>query len=130
MVFKSGFIPVKAFAQVHVERAAFLYVDDGLCLLPSTGPLIAAISLPFMCALGVPFSWEKMSLGQDFVWLGWCFSPSTLSSSVPEPKKTKLLVTGLSVCACGTCMLLECGLYVGCNKGISGTCVVCARPLL
>lgn len=38
--------------------------------------------------------------------------------------------TGLSVCVCGTCMLLACGLYDGCNPSISTTCVVCARPLL
>ena len=37
---------------------------------------------------------------------------------------------GLSVCVCGTCMLLACGLYDGCNPSISTTCVVCARPLL
>ena len=38
--------------------------------------------------------------------------------------------TGLSVCACGTCVLLECGLYVACIPGITGTCVVRARSLL
>lgn len=87
---------------IWIAHAAFLYVDDGLCLLPAeVGPLIAASSLLFMCALGVPFSWEKMSLGQDFVWLGWHFQLSTLRASVPEPKKTKLLPLLKVLCRSG-----------------------------
>ena len=46
-----------------------------------------------MCALGVPFSWEKMSFGQtsSFQWLGWCFDLTKPCAFVPQSKREKLL---------------------------------------
>ena len=69
---------------IYISHAAFLYVDDGVCL-------VACCGLLFMCALGVPFSWEKMSFGQTFQWLGWCFDLTKPCAFVPQSKREKLL---------------------------------------
>ena len=54
----------------------------------------------------------------------------TGTSQLALKSRTLFSRAGLSVCVCGTCMLLACGLFDGCNPSISTTCVVCARPLL
>lgn len=77
---------------IYISHAAFLYVDDGVCLLPAdVAPLVACCGLLFMCALGVPFSWEKMSFGQTFQSLGWCFDLTKPCAFVPQSKREKLL---------------------------------------
>ena len=55
---------------VWVSHALFLYVDDGMLLLPKpVAPLLASACLAFLSALGVPLSWRKVQLGTEIVWI-------------------------------------------------------------
>eukprot|EP00435_Cladocopium_sp_Y103_P043837 s2142_g12.t1 len=77
---------------IRIRHGAFLYVDDGLCLFPSdVAPLLACVGLLFMCAIGIPFSWEKMVLGREFAWLGWQFNVAELAVTIPLNKREKIL---------------------------------------
>ena len=57
-----------------ISHACFLYVDDGLVLVPKdVAPLLASACLAFLTALGVPLSWKQVKLGDELVWIGWRF---------------------------------------------------------
>ena len=84
---------------IFVRQGGFLYVEDGVCLFPrQVAPLLACVALPFMCALGIPFSWEKMKFGETFVWLGWQFDLCSFEVRIPESKATKFLQNLRALC--------------------------------
>ena len=77
---------------VWVSHALFLYVDDGVLLLPkSVAPLLASACLAFLSALGVPLSWRKVHLGSEIVWIGWRFCFKTATAALPSDKVVKIL---------------------------------------
>lgn len=50
----------------------FLYVDDGLVLLPQSGnPPASATTFMFLVVLGAPLSWQKVDLQAGLSWIGW-----------------------------------------------------------
>ena len=84
---------------IRIAHGAFLYVDDGLCLLPSkVAPLVSCTCLLFLCALGAPLSWEKLAFGKVFTWLGWRFDLCALEARMPQQKADKLLPQLSSLC--------------------------------
>ena len=77
---------------IWLKHGLFLYVDDGLILLPAPiAPLVACSVIMFLVALGVPLSWEKLSLGTSMRWLGWGFNWADRVAWVPDDKRAKLL---------------------------------------
>ena len=77
---------------VWVSHALFLYVDDGMLLLPKpVAPLLASACLAFLSALGVPLSWRKVHLGSEIVWIGWRFCFKTATAALPSDKVVKIL---------------------------------------
>ena len=77
---------------IYIRHGCFLYVDDGIILLPaSSAPLLACACLAFLAALGVPLSWRKVRLGREIVWIGWKFVFSVPCASLPDDKRAKLL---------------------------------------
>ena len=77
---------------VWVSHALFLYVDDGMLLLPKpVAPLLASACLAFLSALGVPLSWRKVPLGSEIVWIGWRFCFKTTTAALPSDKVVKIL---------------------------------------
>lgn len=84
---------------IRIAHGAFLYVDDGLCLLPSKiAPLVSCTCIMFLCALGVPLSWEKLAFGKVFTWLGWNFDLCALEARMPQQKSDKLLPQLATLC--------------------------------
>lgn len=76
---------------IWLQHGLFLYVDDGLVLLPqSVSPLVTATTLMFLVALGVPLSWEKVDLQADLSWMGWRFDFRRSIALLPEDKRAKL----------------------------------------
>ena len=77
---------------VWVSHALFLYVDDGMLLVPkSVAPLLASACLAFLSALGVPLSWRKVQLRSEIVWIGWRFCFKTATAALPSDKVAKIL---------------------------------------
>ena len=72
---------------VLVTHGLFLYVDDGLLLVPGD----CALATMFLVALGVPLSYEKLSLGQNLAWIGWRLQVGGLTAVLPEEKKAHVL---------------------------------------
>ena len=78
---------------VYIPHALWVYVDDGLLLLPSSvAPLISTTSLMFVLALGVPISWEKLQFSSSVSWIGWEFNFLEANVFLPYAKKQKLQV--------------------------------------
>ena len=86
----------------------------------------------FLVALGVPLSWEKLSLGTSMRWLGWGFNWADRVAWVPDDKRAKLLAFLVQlreprlsagcwkialVCLCGF-VAESIGLNLGCNPFI------------
>ena len=76
---------------VWIPHALWVYVDDGLLLLPAdVAPLVATTSLMFLLSIGMPISWEKLQLGSAISWIGWDFHFSNATVCLPNAKKQKL----------------------------------------
>ena len=76
---------------VWIPHALWVYVDDGLLLLPAdVAPLVATTSLMFLLSIGMPISWEKLQLGTAISWIGWDFHFSNATVCLPNAKKQKL----------------------------------------
>ena len=87
-----GFIVRQLHRFLWTRHGLFLYVDDGLNLLPrEQGPFLAALCTMFLCALGVPLSWEKLRLGTQLGWIGWDLCCSTRCALLPDAKREKML---------------------------------------
>lgn len=87
---------------IWVSHACFLYVDDGLILVPTdVAPFLATACLAFLTALGVPLSWKKVSLGDDLVWIGWRFCFSSGFVQLPSDKSQKILEALRPFCSNG-----------------------------
>ncbi|CAJ1458009.1 unnamed protein product, partial [Effrenium voratum] len=87
---------------IWLRHGLWLYVDDGLALLPfEAAPLVAASAIMFLTALGVPMSWRKLELGQELVWIGWKFNFSSGVVSLPAEKAAKLQRALLQLCQQG-----------------------------
>ena len=101
----SSFLVRHLHRYIFIAHGLFCYVDDGLILIPAQiAPLVGCTSLMFLISLGVPISWEKLTLGSSLTWLGWDFQRSTFSAYLPESKREKplcflnhLLLPGKSV---------------------------------
>ena len=85
-----------------ISHACFLYVDDGLVLVPKdVAPLLASACLAFLTALGVPLSWKKVKLGDELVWIGWRFCFSSGYIQLPDDKSQKILEALSPFCTSG-----------------------------
>ena len=75
-----------------VCHGLFLYVDDGLSLFPvERAPLLAALCVMFLCALGIPLSWEKLAFGETLGWIGWDLCFPSRCALLPNTKQSKIL---------------------------------------
>ena len=76
---------------IWLQHGLFLYVDDGLVVLPqSVSPLVSATTLMFLVALGVPLSWEKVDLQAGLSWIGWPLDFRHSIALLPDDKRAKL----------------------------------------
>ena len=69
-----------------ISHACFLYVDDGLVLVPKDVAPLASLT-----ALGVPLSWKKVKVEVELVWIGWRFCFSAGYIQLPGDKSQKSL---------------------------------------
>ena len=77
---------------IFLKHAVFLYVDDGLILMPSKiAPLVSCCVILFFEALGVPLSWEKLHLGKEIPWLGWGFNFTLRVALLPADKVSRIV---------------------------------------
>ena len=80
-----------------VRHALFIYVDDGLVLLPSSvAPLLATCVTMLLVTLSE--SWRKLELGAEIVWVGWKFCFNTGFVSLPVEKAQKILALLCPLC--------------------------------
>ena len=78
---------------VWIQHGLWLYVDDGLLVVPvAVAPLVAASAVMFLTALGVPLSWRKLDIGTEFVLIGWKFNLSVNHAYLPADKAAKAQV--------------------------------------
>ena len=85
-----------------ISHACFLYVDDGLVLVPKdVAPLLASACLAFLTALGVPLSWKKVKLGDELIWIGWRFCFSSGYIQLTDDKSQKILEALSPFCTIG-----------------------------
>ena len=78
---------------VWIQHGLWLYVDDGLLVVPvAVAPLVAASAVMFLTALGVPLSWRKLDIGTELVWIGWKFNLSVNHAYLPADKAAKVQV--------------------------------------
>ena len=80
-------------ALIFLPHCLWDYVDDFLgAFRGSTAPVQAGLWVILFLVLRVPISWAKCAWASKVRWIGWDISVSSWSVSLPDEKRTKLLM--------------------------------------